>query len=127
MNSAKLEFHAVSDGLDVLNARYAHQPFLKHSHSEYVFGIIRAGLHKVWCRGEWWQVGAGTIATLSPDEPHFGGNGNEHGWAQTMFYVPETTLQDLVGRSDAPLDTTLHFETPFHRDETTYQLLARAT
>lgn len=126
-NLARFEYCEVSNGLDILNARFSDQHFSKHSHGEYVVGIIRSGLHKVWCRGEWWHVEAGTIATLSPDEPHHGGNGNEHGWAQTMFYIPESTMHDLLGKSDDPEGTVFHFDIPFHRDQAAFDLLTRAT
>jgi AraC-like DNA-binding protein len=112
---AALRSHCqVLGGFDVLRARYSRQEFTRHSHQEYLIGVIDGGVHDVWCRGEWWHASAETIATFSPDEPHFGGAGDDAGWSQIIFYVPDAVVRAALGsRDDAPLP---QFVSPFRRD-----------
>ncbi|WP_299919550.1 AraC family transcriptional regulator [uncultured Roseobacter sp.] len=109
--------------MDWLVANYKRQDFSRHSHSEYVIGIIESGKHDVWCRGSWWQAGRNAIATLSPDEPHFGRAGSELGWSQTMFYIPEESVRDIFDADDKNVRSGIAFDSPFHECSLIYSKL----
>jgi AraC-like DNA-binding protein/quercetin dioxygenase-like cupin family protein len=83
-------------GLESMAAHYVKQAFKPHSHDEYVIGIIEDGIHSVWCRGEHFQVGAGTVVTMNPGDVHHGGAGHETGWKQRMVYVSEEKMRKFV-------------------------------
>ena len=115
-NQAVLTHLDLLGGFDYLAANYRCQDFPRHTHDEYLIGLIETGVHDVWCRGEWWHAKAGSIATFAPGESHFGGAGSEAGWSQKVLYLPEQlvrkVLQDMRGRSQG----TLGFNTAFHND-----------
>ena len=113
MNRAVMKHCGISKGLDVLVADYKRQDFHRHSHSEYVIGLIESGSHDVWCRGGWWHARRNAIATLSPDEPHFGGAGSDLGWSQTMFYIPESSVRDVFDDDDKIVRNGIAFRDPF--------------
>ncbi|WP_246094027.1 MULTISPECIES: AraC family ligand binding domain-containing protein [Mesorhizobium] len=89
----------VLGGLDYLAADYHRQDFSKHVHNEYLIGLIERGVHDVWCRGEVWHAGSGTVATFAPGEPHFGGAGDDLGWSQKIFYMPEGLIRQVLDDS----------------------------
>ncbi len=122
-NNASMNHCGISKGLDWLVANYKRQDFSRHSHSEYVIGIIESGKHDVWCRGSWWKAGRNAIATLSPDEPHFGGAGSELGWSQTMFYIPEESVCDVLDEDDKNVRSGIAFDSPFHECSSVYAKL----
>lgn len=116
-NHAFMKYCSISKGMDCLIANYKRQDFCRHSHREYVVGLIESGRHDVWCRGSWWRAGSNSIATLAPDEPHFGGAGSELGWSQTMFYIPEASVRDIFDDDDRIVRNGIGFNSPFSKDE----------
>lgn len=84
------------DGLETLAAHYVQQSFKPHAHAEYLIGVITAGVHSVWCRGDWHTVSAGTVMTMRPGDVHYGNAGIEEGWVQRMLYVSEATMAELL-------------------------------
>jgi AraC-like DNA-binding protein len=115
-NQAVLTHVDLLGGLDCLTASFRHHDFPRHTHADYLIGLIDTGVHDVWCRGEWWHARAGSIATFTPDEPHYGGAGSEAGWSQKILYLPESLVLDLMQdawelRRDAP-----GFSAAFHDD-----------
>jgi len=122
-NNASLKRCGISKGLDWLVADYESQDFSRHSHSEYVIGFTESGRHDVWCRGNWWHASRNAIATLAPDEPHFGGAGSETGWSQTMFYIPEDSVRDIFDEDDKTVRSGIAFDSPFHECPSAYAKL----
>lgn len=122
-NNASMNHCGISKGLDWLVADYERQDFSRHSHSEYVIGVIESGRHDVWCRGNWWHASRKAIATLAPDEPHFGGAGSETGWSQTMFYIPEASVRDIFDEDDKTVRSGIAFDSPFHECPSAYAKL----
>jgi AraC-like DNA-binding protein len=104
-------------GLDYLVANYQKHDFPRHVHDEYLIGLIERGVHDVWCRGELWHAGAGSIATFAPGEPHFGGAGADLGWSQKILYLPERLIRHVLEDSEASVRGTLDFNSPFQRNE----------
>ena len=102
-------------GIETLDARYLRHRFKPHAHDEYLFGVIDAGVHAVWCRGEMHHVPRGSVVTMRPGDLHHGGAADEAGWGQRMLYLPEAGLRalmrDLTGRTAAE---TLDFGAAFH-------------
>ena len=116
-NRAVMKHVANLGGLDYLSASYRIQDFPRHVHEEYLIGLIERGVHDVWCRGELWHAGAGSIATFAPGEPHFGGAGAELGWSQKIFYLPEGLIQHVLEDSGTAALGTLDFKSPFQKNE----------
>jgi AraC-like DNA-binding protein len=112
-NRAVMKHTDLLGGFDYLAADYHRQNFAKHIHDEYLIGLIERGIHDVWCRGETWHAGAGTIATFAPGEPHLGGAGADQGWSQKIFYLPESLIQHVLEDSGRPARGTIDFESPF--------------
>ncbi|WP_294646603.1 AraC family transcriptional regulator [uncultured Aureimonas sp.] len=94
-------------GLETLTAHYVRQSFKPHAHAEYLVGVITAGAHSVWCRGERHSVLPGTLMTMRPGDVHHGNAAIDAGWVQRMFYVDERTMAEILGdrrdASSAPL------------------------
>jgi AraC-like DNA-binding protein len=107
---------AVFGGLDYLAADYHRQDFSRHFHHEYLIGLIEQGVHDVWCRGETWHAGSGAIATFAPGEPHFGGAGDDHGWSQKIFYLPEGLIRHVLKDGDRSERGTIDFKSPFQEN-----------
>ncbi|MCB8881807.1 AraC family transcriptional regulator [Acidisoma cellulosilytica] len=96
--------------IETLSARYVQRSFKPHAHEEYLLGIITAGAHSVWCRGEHHCVSGGTIVTMHPGDVHHGGAGDAEGWSQRMLYIGEDELRALlgVGASSPSFRTSFH-------------------
>lgn len=108
-NEATLKHTDLLGGFDHLRADYTKQTFPRHSHEEYLVGVIEEGVHDVWCKGEWWHASKDVVATFSPDEAHHGGLGDANAWRQTIFYFP----QDIVREAMDCADSTYSFHQPF--------------
>ncbi|PWJ86873.1 AraC family transcriptional regulator [Mesorhizobium loti] len=114
-NRAVMKHSDVLGGLDYLAADYHRQNFSKHVHNEYLIGLIERGVHDVWCRGEVWHAGSGTVATFAPGEPHFGGAGDDLGWSQKIFYVPECLIRQVLEEGQIG-PGTIDFKSPFQEN-----------
>ena len=122
---ATLKHIDMMGGLDYLSASYRKQVFPRHAHGEYLVGLIEAGVHDVWCRGELWHAGAGVVATLAPDEPHSGGVGSEEGWCQRILYLPEPLVRGVLEDAGAARQGTPGFHSPFQNDAELARILKR--
>lgn len=112
-------------GFDYLTAAYRTQHFPRHAHGEYLIGLIRSGTHDVWCRGELWHAEDGALATFAPGEPHSGGAGTDAGWGQSILYVPESLVEEVLRDDPEAGGGTRGFRTPFRRDATAERSLRR--
>ena len=108
-NEATLKHTDLLGGFDYLRADYTKQTFPRHSHEEYLVGLIEDGVHDVWCKGEWWHASKDVVATFSPDEAHHGGLGDADAWRQTIFYFP----QEIVCEAMDCEKGTFSFRQPF--------------
>ena len=104
-------------GLHYLAASYRKQDFPRHVHEEYLIGLIERGVHDVWCRGELWHAGVGSIATFAPGEPHFGGAGSDLGWSQKIYYLPEQLIRRVLDDSGVAMPGALDFNSPFQSSD----------
>lgn len=120
-NDAILKHTNLLGGFDYLRADYKKQTFPRHSHEEYLIGVIENGIHDVWCRGEWWHASSNVVATFSPDEAHHGGLGDAEAWQQTIFYFPEK----LVAEALDDYGGTIKFNQPFHHSPALARRLVR--
>lgn len=108
-NKAILKYSDLLGGFECLQADYSKQTFPRHSHEEYLVGVIEDGVHDVWCRGEWWHASRDVVATFSPDEAHYGGLGDSESWRQTIFYFPEQLVAEALDDTSG----TYRFDQPF--------------
>lgn len=117
-STEKASFKRPYPGLPVetLTARYVERRFKPHAHGEYLIGVITAGVHSVWCRGERHDASGGTVVTMHPGDVHHGGAGAETGWTQRMLYIGEDAMRELLrdAAGDRP-QSSPSFRAPFHR------------
>ncbi|WP_455707827.1 AraC family ligand binding domain-containing protein [Mesorhizobium sp. ORM8.1] len=52
------------------------------------------------------------MATFAPGEPHFGGAGNDLGWSQKIFYLPERLIRQVLEDSGQTEPGTIDFKEP---------------
>lgn len=76
-----------------------------HTHDTYSIGIFR-GPARIWCRGSLWEVDAGCIIVLEPDEPHRG-TPLSRSCAQDMI-LPEAAFMIRGFGSARPLSIPRH-------------------
>ena len=112
---ASMARHQDLPGIETLSARYLRQNFRPHAHDEYILGVIDAGTHAVWCRGEMHLAPAGTVVTMRPGDIHHGGAADDRGWHQRMVYLSEPALAELLADvADGSGPAVLDFAAAFH-------------
>lgn len=85
------------NGLEIMHARYGKQAFARHSHEEYVLGVMLLGVERQWYRGAKVLVPPGDLMTANPDEPHAGEAVGDTGWEYRSLY-PSATLMLQAAR-----------------------------
>lgn len=82
--------HPAEQGVELLDARYVHQNFTRHTHPTYVIGVIEAGVEEYSYRGTTQRVGRDGLALVEPDTVHTGHAGAPGGWRYRVMYpAPE--------------------------------------
>ena len=98
-----------------MNAHFTRHTFERHSHDTYSIGCTRTGVQTFHCGGTLHASLPGDIILFNPDEAHDGQPGTGQGFGYSIFYVPESVLQDCTDR-DAGLRMPRHFARPVVRD-----------
>lgn len=74
-----IEARAVQDGRTVCYDR--------HSHPTFSIGTITGGRSTYWNQGQQWQIAAGAIVLMNPDEVHACNPLDDQPWSYSMFYL----------------------------------------
>lgn len=95
-------FHLASElgGLELLDAKYTHQNFSRHSHEGYTIGVIEKGAQRFYRTGGNHIAPQDSIILVNADEIHNGQTATEGGWEyKAMYPLPEQFAQLTEGLS----------------------------
>ncbi|MEL7291480.1 MAG: AraC family transcriptional regulator [Pseudomonadota bacterium] len=77
-------------GLELLEAKYTHQNFSRHSHEGYTIGVIERGAQRFYRTGGNHIAPQDSIILVNADEVHNGQTATEGGWEyKAMYPLPE--------------------------------------
>jgi AraC-like DNA-binding protein len=110
----QFERHADLDGLEIVHARYGRHVFARHTHEEYVLGVMLSGVERQWYRGAKVLLPPRYLITFNPDEAHGGEAVDDTGWEYRCFY-PSAALMQAAAR-EAGLCELPFFPTAGARD-----------
>ena len=57
-------------GMELVEATHPSPRFGRHAHPTYAIGVVTWGVNRFRYRGEWHAAPAGSLCTVTPDEPH---------------------------------------------------------
>ena len=77
-------------GLELLDAKYKHQNFSRHSHEGFTIGVIEKGAQRFYRTGGNHVAPQDSIILVNADEVHNGHSATDHGWEyKAMYPLPE--------------------------------------
>jgi AraC-like DNA-binding protein len=91
---------------DVLHARFVRHAYSRHTHDEYVVGIIESGVQRLDLERGVHYSPPGSIVLINPGESHTGGPGLPDGYIYRTFYASESFIRTAaaeVGMTSAIL------------------------
>ncbi|HEY7123722.1 MAG TPA: AraC family transcriptional regulator [Ktedonobacterales bacterium] len=83
-------------GLELLRATYITHEFARHSHPEFMVGVIEQGTCTFYYRGDIHVAPAGSIVLINPGEAHDGSGGEARSLTYRTFYPAEGLLQQIA-------------------------------
>lgn len=83
-------------GLELLRATYITHEFARHSHPEFMVGVIEQGACTFYYRGDIHLAPAGSIVLINPGEAHDGSGGEARNLTYRTFYPAEGLLQQVA-------------------------------
>ncbi|KJY84475.1 AraC family transcriptional regulator [Vibrio galatheae] len=101
-NKESANFRLASElgGLELLDAKYTHQNFSRHSHEGYTIGVIEKGAQRFYRTGGNHIAPQDSIILVNADEVHNGQTATEGGWEyKAMYPLPEQFAQLTEGLS----------------------------
>ena len=84
-------------GVHVLRAHFSRHAYGRHSHDEYVLGVVHAGAIGFRYRGSEWTIPEGSIFLLDPNEAHDGHSVVSEGFFKSVIYVPPHVMAAVIG------------------------------
>jgi AraC-like DNA-binding protein len=78
---------------EVLHARFIRHAFSRHTHDEYVVGLIESGVQRFDLGRTTHYTPAGSIFLINPGEAHTGGSGVQDGYVYRTFYPSEDLIR----------------------------------
>ncbi|NRF30433.1 AraC family transcriptional regulator [Vibrio coralliilyticus] len=112
--SARFQLASELGGLELLDAKYTHQNFSRHSHEGYTVGVIEKGAQKFYRTGGNHIAPQDSIILVNADEVHNGQTATEGGWEyKAMYPLPEQFSQITSGLTPA-------LSTPYFPDPVVY-------
>jgi AraC-like DNA-binding protein len=88
-------YHEKLGGLEVLQARFTHQNFSRHSHEGYTIGLIDSGAQKFYRSGSNHIAPTNSIILVNADQIHNGQTATETGWAYRAMYPRPEQFAEL--------------------------------
>src|SRR5215472_4797140 len=82
--------------LEVLQASYTKHSFARHTHEEFMIGVIEGGGCEFYYRGDTHIALAGSIVLINPGEVHDGSGAETGRLAYRALYPPVETLQCIA-------------------------------
>jgi AraC-like DNA-binding protein len=117
--------HPALPGTHLLNARYVHHAFGRHTHDTYVIATITEGVEEFFYGGSTVRVGAGEVALVNPEVVHTGHAGVPEGWSYQVLYPSVRTVLDIAAELRPPGAGTPAFTTVVVEDPLLARLVER--
>ena len=93
----KVNYHKTQNQeISLIDANYQTFAFQRHYHLDFHIGLITNGQQKFHYQGASYQVGAGQIVVMPPDELHDGHSLLDSGYQVKVFSVDPQWLSDLA-------------------------------
>ncbi|MBO8135215.1 MULTISPECIES: AraC family transcriptional regulator [Dickeya] len=107
----EVQFHHLKDlgGLEMLQARYHHQRFSRHSHENFCIGVIEEGAQRFYRTGGEHVAPTGDIILVNADEIHTGHAEVASGWSYRAIYPSPDLLCHLSRDLRVPQGATPWF------------------
>jgi AraC-like DNA-binding protein len=125
VDEAHLWYVQQGGGLDVLHACYQQYQFPKHSHEEYVIGLVEEGAEVCFYQGEEVVATPGTLTFINPEEVHTGGSGTNHAYRYRALYPTQSLLSQLWCDLTGHENYLPYFRVATARDEDAVRCIAR--
>ncbi|WP_367990241.1 AraC family ligand binding domain-containing protein [Vibrio sp. NTOU-M3] len=94
--SASFQIAQEFGGLELLDAKYTHQNFSRHSHEGYTIGVIDKGAQRFYRTGGNHIAPKDSIILVNADEVHNGQTATEGGWEYRAMYPLPAQFQALT-------------------------------
>ncbi len=108
---------------DVLHARFVRHAYTRHTHDEYVVGIIETGVQRLDLERGVHYSPAGSIVMINPGESHTGGPGVPDGYAYRTFYATESLIRAAAAELGTPAAILPSFRRTVITDQRLYDVL----
>jgi AraC-like DNA-binding protein len=108
---------------DVLHARFVQHAYTRHTHDEYVVGIIEAGVQRLDLERGLHYSPAGSIVLINPGESHTGGPGHPDGYVYRTFYPSESLIRTAAAELGTTSAILPSFRKPVITDQHLYDVL----
>jgi AraC-like DNA-binding protein len=109
--------------LEVLQASYTKHSFARHTHEEFMIGVIEGGGCEFYYRGETHIALAGSIVLINPGEVHDGSGAETARLAYRALYPAVDVLQRIASEFAGKRQGVPYFTTPVVQDEPVSVLL----
>jgi AraC-like DNA-binding protein len=111
-------------GIELVEALHPSPRFGRHAHPTYAIGVVTWGVNRFRYRGAWQTAPAGSLCTVTPDEPHEVEPEGDVGFAYRCLYPSEALLRSVAEDvSGKPVRRTLALP-PVISDRDAARLLA---
>jgi AraC-like DNA-binding protein len=101
---------------DVLHARFVRHAYSRHTHDEYVVGLIETGVQRFDLERAVHYAPAGSIFLINPGESHAGGSGLPDGYVYRTFYPPQNLIRAVAAEFGAASTALPSFVRPVVTD-----------
>jgi AraC-like DNA-binding protein len=108
---------------DVLHARFVRHAYSRHTHDEYVVGLVETGVQRFDLERDLHYTPAGSIFLINPGEAHTGGSGLPGGYVYRTLYPPERLVRDTAAELGATSTVLPSFVKPVITDQRLYEVL----
>jgi AraC-like DNA-binding protein len=108
---------------DVLHARFVRHAYTRHTHDEYVVGLIETGVQRFDLERDVHYAPAGSIFLINPGESHAGGSGLPDGYVYRTFYPPQKLIRAVAAELGAASTVLPSFVKPVITDQRLYDVL----
>jgi AraC-like DNA-binding protein len=108
---------------DVLHARFVRHAYSRHTHDEYVVGIIETGVQRLDLERDVHYSPAGSIVLINPGESHTGGPGVPDGYVYRTFYPSESLIRTVAAELGTTSAILPSFRKPVIADQYLYDVL----
>lgn len=109
--------------LEVLQASYTKHSFARHTHEEFMIGVIEGGGCAFYYRGDTHIALAGSIVLINPGEVHDGSGAETARLAYRALYPAVDVLQRIASEFAGKPQGVPYFTTPVVQDEQVSSLL----